>query len=333
MYGWLVDLKNYLIEKKILKTYSLPIPIISVGNMSVGGTGKTPHVDLLLKHLLHKNKPGVVSLSYKAINQQIQKVDLNKQEAALFFGDEPCLLQKKNPEAKIFVGPQKYKTAQWAVKNYKDLNVLILDDGFQHRKLQRDLDIVLLDASADLNDYKLLPFGKLREDFKSLQRAHVVILTKAQDSTKQKLEELLKKLPQGPYIFFSKVEAHGFLFQSVSKEWIDAKNFYQKKVFYFCGLARPEGFETLLKNNYGMNIVGSQIFSDHKPYTQKDLDLIQTQFKSSGAEILVTTEKDYVKLPETFHCLVVAIKVKIDKEEKFYEIIDRTLTNFRHRSH
>lgn len=329
MYAWLMSLRNYLFTKQIIKSYELHIPVISIGNISVGGTGKTPHVDLLLKQLVKKYKPAVVSRAYKAQAQSIQKVDLNKKSAALYYGDEPCLLQQKNPEAKVFVGPQKYQTAQWVEKNYQDVNVLVVDDGFQHRKLKRNLDIVLLDTSVPKEHYRLLPWGRLREDLVSLQRADVIILTKTEMASKETLKFLLEKIPSDKMIFKSWIEASKFVFQSVKKEWMEVKQLNAKKAFYFCALAQPQSFIELMQKDYGMEVVGGKAFPDHYAYQEEDLQHIQQAFSQSRADILMTTEKDFIKLPAHFSCWVVPIKIKLDREEKFYEIIDMAITNYR----
>ncbi len=198
LYEGLSNLKNFLYNYNFIKKTVIGIPVLSVGNLSVGGTGKTPCVCFLAQTLLEKKmfrSIGIVSRSYKTALKSPQKVDLTRPQAAQIYGDEPCLLQKKLPACSVWSGPQKYLTAKLAVTQ-ETFDLIIVDDGFSHRKLHRHFDLVLIDVTAPLSEYQVLPQGRLREPLSQLHRAHALLLTKTNLVEQSKTQQIIDLLLQ-----------------------------------------------------------------------------------------------------------------------------------------
>ena len=184
LYSFFVNRKNKAFDEGKEELVRLSCPVISVGNISVGGTGKTPVVHFMAQYFSQQNiKVAIVSRAYKAESSTPVRVDLEK-ASPLFFGDEPSLLSALNPRAAVFVGKEKNQIAKWAESEFHP-QVLIVDDGFQHRRLYRNMDIVLLDATESIDKAYVLPKGNFREDLSSLHRAHMILLTKYNLATEE----------------------------------------------------------------------------------------------------------------------------------------------------
>ena len=236
-YGLAMKGKDFLYQAGFADVIDLPVPVLSVGNLSVGGTGKTPVTDFLLRESeRHGLKALVVSRNYKAQSRGIHRVDTTRKNGAQFFGDEPFWLAQKHPQFPVYVGPMKAWTAVQAVKE-NEVDLVIVDDGFQHRGLHRDFDCVLLDATASEASERLLPAGRFREDFSALKRAELVIITKANWATSARVEKLKTKIPAG-------VEVAEMNFHLKVSEALPN----QSAVIAFCGIARPDVFKTSLES-------------------------------------------------------------------------------------
>ncbi|HPI39882.1 MAG TPA: tetraacyldisaccharide 4'-kinase [Pseudobdellovibrionaceae bacterium] len=228
------ELRRKLYDVRIFKTHKFQVPILSVGNVSFGGTGKTPFV-LWLCSFMDKRKLSyaVVARSYGGTITSPTRVDPDSVPGAFEYGDEPFLLSQRLSNTDIYVGSKKYAVAAFALTQ-KKYNVLILDDGFQHFPLKRDLDIVLIDAAAGVEILK-------RESWKSLQRAQVLVFTKINYTTKDQLETFKAFIPQGKIILNAS-------YRSSLKSWtedgkiLNLENLRGKKVYSFCGLGNPEIF-------------------------------------------------------------------------------------------
>lgn len=293
-YGLAMKGKDFLYQAGFADVIDLPVPVLSVGNLSVGGTGKTPVTDFLLREAeRHGLKALVVSRNYKAQSRGIHRVDATRKNGAQFFGDEPFWLAQKHPQFPVYVGPMKAWTAVQAVKE-NEVDLVIVDDGFQHRGLHRDFDCVLLDATASEASERLLPAGRFREDFSALRRAELVIITKANWATSARVEKLKAKIPAG-------VEVVEMNFHLKVPEALPN----QSAVIAFCGIARPDVFKTSLENlstaeseelQLNFEIKEFVTFADHHVYSKKDVeDLLKTADRWHCEKIL-TTEKDFVKV-------------------------------------
>lgn len=316
--------KNYLYDNEILNSSLLPVPVFSVGNLTVGGTGKTPFTEFLIRRLSDLGyKVGVVSRSYKASATEAVRVDLSLPKAVEQFGDEPCLLAQKCPQALFFVGPSKRQAAEKLVKNHK-VDVVILDDGFQHRKLKRKLDFVLLDATESSSNYNCLPLGRAREPLSSLNRAHALIWTKS---------NLAEQTPQLPisfpglkeFFFESKIEK----IRPWKSEMLLSPEELPQNLILFSGLARPESFRKLIEISSPGRSIQEQKFSDHHAYSLSDIQHLR-QFQTLKKQLFLTTEKDEVKIknlwPDDLPLAIVEMKMVLKgKNEEFDQFLLRYL--------
>ncbi|MCJ7459809.1 MAG: tetraacyldisaccharide 4'-kinase [candidate division Zixibacteria bacterium] len=329
----LLYLTGYLIRKSLyglglIKPKKLSAKVISVGNITVGGSGKTPFVLYLAKKLQEKGIIfTILTRGYKRLSKET--LELKKSDSLHMkweqAGDEPYLLSNHLPGVPIIVDKDRFHSGTIAQDKYK-ADFLLLDDGFQHWRLKRDLDIVMIDSSIDLKKEKLLPAGRLREPLSSLNRANLFVLTRVDQSEhRDKVKKLLQKYnPQAPIV-------ESILQTSSIQNWKDKTEisliqFNGKKGLAFCGIGNPFSFERTLKS-LGLEILNAFFFLDHYIYTRKDLLLLQEEARKSGAEYLITTEKDSIRLPDTgeltIPLLVVKVELKIiSGEEKLWEVLN-----------
>jgi len=297
-YGLAVSTRINFFSRGIFRIHSLNCKVISVGNISVGGTGKTPFVVLLAEMIRAKGfKVAVLSRGYRGKYQKLWQVVSDAQKILMDIrqaGDEPYLLATRLPGIPVIVGKNRWQAGQYAIDSFRS-EVLILDDGFQHLPLNRDLNFLLLDSSCPFGNGHLLPRGNLREPLKEIRRAEAIILTKAnQTANIFKLNEKIKDSAEGIPLF-QVAYAPEKIFELATKTSFSPEYMSGKKVFAFCGIASPESFrQTLLELK--ANITRLEIFSDHHWYKPKELVKIVAQAKNLGAEALVTTEKDWMRL-------------------------------------
>lgn len=324
LYEFGSNLKNKFYDSTFLKKVKLSCPVVSVGNLSVGGTGKTPCVELLVSAFLEQGKYKkiiVVSRSYKASLKQPQKVDLSLPNAVAVFGDEPCLLQTLLPQCSVWSGPSKSKTALAAELSEKP-DLIIVDDGFSHRQLVRDFDLVLIDATAPLNYFQTLPVGRLREPLSQLVRAHAVLITRANLVDDHKIEKIQKLILEANETLKKSI----YLAKSLTSiEAVPAP----AKLNVFCGLGNPKSFKTSLEN-LDYKIETFKEFPDHYQYSTADLDAILAESKKAPEQLLVTTEKDLIKIKnhpilEFIHVAKNKIEITDNKKGELIEKICRYL--------
>lgn len=304
-----VKLRQYLYEHNILKSKRLPAPVISLGNLTTGGTGKTPLViDLASFFSTRGIKVGILSRGYRRQSRQPYVVVSDGKEmlsSATQAGDEPYLIAQACPQAVVIVGSNRAKTGALAQSHY-GCQLLILDDGFQHRRLQRDLDIVLYDYNDDPDKLQFLPAGKLREPLSALTRASMVIITKipAERSKTQidRVDKITRQIqaasPELPIIQSSFTANTLYRYTGLCRQEIPLSRI-QVPVFVLTGIARPKQFISQIQD-CGAIITGSKIFADHHWFSKEDLHQIKEKFRESGAQFIITTEKDAVRLPAEF---------------------------------
>jgi len=305
-----VQVRNRLYNLGALRSYSVTVPVISVGNISVGGTGKTPFVLHLIERIKRftigkKVTIAVVSRGYGGVGKGTTIVSNGKRTLSDPFtsGDEPYMLAEARSGAVVIVDRNRVQGAELAVEQFK-ANVVILDDGFQHRRLKRDLDIVLLDGRNPLGNKLLLPAGFLREPISSLKRAGQIILSKC-DGTDEELEQRcadLEKLLKRPVAATRLIPKYWR--RTGRGELFEASQIAGKRVFAFAGIANPESFfETVL--GLGAELIGELALPDHCNYSKFYVDKLARRFVQSRAEWMVTTTKDSVKLPPVLNMLPV----------------------------
>jgi len=283
--------------------------VISIGNIAFGGTEKTPLVMNLISFLTQQGfKPALISRGYKGKWEKRGGVLSNGER--LFgtwvdSGDEPFMVAQNIPQAGVFIWKNRLKSCIRA----KNLSFApaILDDGFQHRRLHRDLDIVLFDPSEKL---------ALREPVSSLKRAHILLIKKGIHIQRKKI---IKNLIPQTATFEYDVIPEAF-FNLNRKEVVPEEEIKEKKVLAFCGIARPRRFSSLLQEK-GLKITSFLKFPDHHPYPTSSLEKIVEKCQKTKAEALITTEKDAVKISdfEGFKKIpVYYLKIDIKLEEEFY---------------
>ncbi len=331
-YGGAVAARNRLYDEGLLKQEKLPCPVISVGNLTVGGTGKTPTV-IFMAHLLrdHGYRPAVLSRGYGGnANAPVNVVSDGNQilmgwrEA----GDEPILIARAAPGIPVLTGSRRLLTGRAAVETF-GADALILDDAFQHRSLFRDIDIVLLDAARPFGNGFLLPRGPLREPPDSLRRADILLRTGDAENV-EPLREAASVPPEDrecPSTSSGRTD-EGAVSKGLRTAWFDRLTMngvewpsfraihkpqglvmggtsrietvaalQGQKVFAFAGIGFPEAFRRSL-TGLGAAVVGFQGFPDHHPYDLSDIEDLRRSAEKSGAAWIVTTEKDGIRLAE-----------------------------------
>jgi tetraacyldisaccharide 4'-kinase len=265
IFGAGVAIRNALYDRGVFPVKKLARPVVSIGNISVGGSGKTPFVIALGQLLAERGIPfDVLSRGYGRTSTEIAVVD--PQGSAAQFGDEPLLIARKL-KAPVIVGADRYKAGLLAEQKFSS-KLHLLDDGFQHRRLHRDFDIVLLPAEDQQGS--LLPTGRLREPLTAVKRADAVVVFDSQAGNGQA--------------------------NSVwrARRVIEAP-FSTEKIFAFSGIARPRQFLEGLKSSK-LEIAGALTFRDHYRYDQRDIDRLLALRKQTSADSFITTEKDLINL-------------------------------------
>ncbi len=320
-YGGVVRARGLFYTLGLKRPKRLACPVISVGNITVGGTGKTPLVMAIAKRLMEREIPvAILSRGYKgkkasgSLVSDGRIVSLSPEES----GDEPFLMAKSLQGIPVLVGKDRFVTGLMALQRF-GVRGLLLDDGYQHLQLYRDLNILLIDSHIGFGDRHLLPRGILREPLSHLRRAHLFLLTKVEDPGEcRSLEARLRKIHSSSPIFHSHYEPLGLI--GPLGEWEELHSLKGKKALVFSGIAHPNYFSSLLKK-CGMEIVKEVVFPDHHLYTASDLASLEKEGK--GTDWFVTTEKDMVKLKRLnmghLPIRALRIEVRIWEEEEFYQ--------------
>jgi tetraacyldisaccharide 4'-kinase len=272
------------------------VPVIAVGNLTAGGTGKTPVVELLLRTLISRRiVPGVISRGYGRSTRGVLIVadrDGVRLDARAG-GDEPLQIAMKFPGVPVVVGERRYDAATTIIEQC-GAEVVVSDDGFQHRWLQRDRDIVVVDGSSDLAEEPLLPAGLRREQMRGLKRAHLIALTGTTGSEEVDIRTSgLRKWFDGPVVAIHR--SFECLIDAQSGERLPTERLAGTECYCFSAIGNPGRFISDLKRS-GARIVGEHRFRDHHYFTDADVAEIVREAHHSGATALVTTEKDLVRL-------------------------------------
>ncbi len=298
LYGLAMRGRAALYRQGILAVTRLPLPVVSVGNLSLGGTGKTPLV-LHLARLLQAAglRPAVLSRGYGG--QSGQEVNLVSDGADILLspaqaGDEPVMLARALPGVPVVTARR--RAAGGRLITARGLaGSIILDDGFQHLALARDLDLVLFSAQGETLTERVFPGGRLREPWSAIARAHALVITGASEPTgtlaasiKGKLQEFNPTAP----VFTARYQALGIY----GRDGLQAPvaKLAGVPLLACCGIANPASFRSLLNDN--LSILGERRFADHHPFSQADLTALAAQAQALGCQGIITTEKDFVKL-------------------------------------
>jgi tetraacyldisaccharide 4'-kinase len=314
-YRLIINFRNWLYDHKILKETVLPCPVISVGNITVGGTGKTPCV-ILLAQILQENgfKPAILSRGYggKSINpvnivSDGHKILLDSKIA----GDEPFLMAQALKDIPVITGAKRIVTGKTAIDKF-EADVLICDDAMQHRQIFRDINLVLLDNQSLRGSNHILPRGMLREPITGLSRASAFVLTRTNE--RQQSNNTIEKLVQNENIpvFMSFHKPKDMVKGDYSAQW-PISILAGKKVCAFCGIAKPDSFKkTLLAE--GAQVLSFDIFPDHHLYNKNELEKIKDRFIDCRADFLISTQKDGARLQEFPEFLNMIYMLRINME-------------------
>lgn len=332
LYGKITNFRNALYRKGVFSSFSLGAKTISVGNITVGGTGKTPLVALIADFLANSGETVcVISRGYGRKNPK-SRVLVSDGENVLakaeFAGDEPFeLANKLIGKAIVIADANRTSAAKWAREKF-NATAFVLDDAFQHQRAKRDLNIVCVDATKPFGNRKTLPFGILREPLENLKRADAIVITRADLSEKEELEKLKSEIKNYTncliFTAINKVSNITELenFESGQSQIPNPKSQIQKSLS-FCALGNPHNFfEQLRREDF--NLAATETFPDHHFYTPKDVEKIEKSARQSGAEILLTTAKDAVKLKDlkfTLPCFVVESEIIFDDAENFRKLL------------
>ena len=327
LYGKITDIRNSLYDQGAFKSYSLGATVISIGNITVGGTGKTPLVAFVAEILAESGaKVCILTRGYGRKDPQSRVLVSDGEKIladAIEAGDEPFeLANKLLGKALVVADANRVAAANWAREKF-NITAFVLDDGFQHRRAKRDLDIVLLDATNPFGNSKTLPFGILREPLANLKRADLIVITRANLVSEKQISDYKFQITES-------TKAPIFIAENRFLDLIELKDFpakTQRKTLHsplstlhslaFCALGNPGNFfEQLRREDF--DLVATQTFPDHHFYTQKDISKLEAKAKEADAEILITTAKDAVKLKDLMFnlpCFVAESRMIFEDEE------------------
>ncbi len=298
--------------------------VISIGNITTGGTGKTPVTLMLANWLKSRDLPfAVLSRGYQSPSEKGSVVFNSSASVSNdVVGDEIALLASKLPGVWFGVGRDRMRNIK-TLQEKQDIRVFLHDDGFQHRQLLRDYDIVLLDASNPFGNGWLLPAGNLREPLSSLARADLILITRVESHTSAELaalKEILRNYVDVKRIFEVRT-AISRLYDLATNEPVELNELSQRKCAAFCGIGNPDSFRQLLAVN-GITVNQSIVFDDHHCYSEADLVLLRKMLTDGSCDLLLTTEKDAVKLPRDGFargsCAVVEISVAVTERDDIF---------------
>ena len=320
--GLYVKLADFLRLRGILKTDEPSLPVISAGNLSYGGTNKTPSVKMLAQWALSKGvKTGIVTRGYTGKNNSVIILYGGEGDRNIT-GDEPLMLSRELPDVPVAIAKRRID----GVNELRKIGVelVIADDAFQHRGMSRDCDIVLIDALCPFGNGKLIPAGILRENIKALKRSDIVIISKSDMVSSHELDDLKQKImkyvPEN-LIFTSCLKFTGWLKYGRNIEPHEGMN-----VFAFSAIGSPESFQHTVKD-LELNIKGYKNFTDHHRYTLKDTEMLCKAAKDTNSDALICTEKDLYNLPEIHSwphdvpLIVPEIEAAVNEPEKFYNAV------------
>ena len=320
IFKFVTDIRNKLYDCNFLKSEKINVPVISVGNLSTGGTGKTPMVDFIIYNLKRDYNISVLSRGYNRKSKGF--IEIKNSDNPSLVGDEPFLIKSNHSEVPVFACEDRVEGAKKIISE-NNTNLILLDDAFQHRKISRNLDIVLTDYNNLFYKDYLLPYGNLRESRNNINRADVIIVTKCPldfnkaDAIKIKNQINPKKTQS---LFFSQIKYSEILFGF--KE-VTFKSIRNSKLTLVTGIANSQPLkEYLKKNNVNFDHFD---YPDHYNYSRKDVNKILATTKNN---IILTTKKDYYKLSQfkIDNLLYIDIEVEfLDGKQEFLSTIKEVL--------
>ncbi len=335
LYGVGVNLRNKLFDWKIIRSRSFDVPVICVGNITVGGTGKTPHTEYLIKLLKQEFQVAVLSRGYKRKSKGYVLASLETPITQI--GDEPYQIKQKFPEVHVAVDADRCNGIEQLCGSHMkpEVEVVLLDDAFQHRYVKPGISILLVDYHRMIGEDALLPAGRLREPARGKKRANIVIVTKCPHDIKPIDYRIISKhMDLYPYqkLYFSTL-TYGELTPLCHEEASRPLNSLKKdeKVLLLTGIASPEQLKQDLSNY--TSLIDTMSFPDHHDFTTKDMQMVKQHFEQMEGDkkLIITTEKDATRLighpqldeelKKSIYVLPVEIKILQNQQETFNENI------------
>lgn len=325
LYRAIINRRNALYRRGVFREHLVGAAVISVGNLTMGGTGKTPLVAWIAAKLAANNRRVcVLTRGYgRKTNERVVVSDGREILAGVDeAGDEALLLAEQlKGQAAVICDANRVEAARWAVENLRS-DVFILDDGFQHRRMARDLDVVVVDATNPWGNGSLLPAGTLREPISELARADCIMITRAEDANDiDSLRNQITGLNKAAPVFLARMNLAKT--RELNENATPGTDLKTMTIGAFCAVGNPGSFFSLLARA-GLQLTYRRAFRDHHKYTQSDVDSIEREARTRGVEVLLTTAKDAVKLRSLkfdFGCFVAEISVEIEPEAEFWNLI------------
>lgn len=315
LYGLIMGLRAWLYARGVFTSHRLSVPVVSIGNVVLGGSGKTPMVRYLAEFFLELGlQPAIISRGYGGKAKGLAAIVSDGKEVLLpprEGGDEPCMLAESLPKVPVVVGRRRIHPCRLAISSFH-ADVLLLDDGFQHLSVRRDLDLVLFDATTLAGDGRVFPAGILREPLLALKRADAMVLTGVGAANRQQAENFADSVralvANLPIFMVSLAEPE--------LRWVHGSPASTLPAFAFCGIANPVRFRQTI-DSLGISVAGFLALPDHVRYERHLVEDIHRQAAACGAAQLLTTSKDYVKLrnlPLALPLAVIDIKMEPQPE-------------------
>ncbi len=326
-YGFFMSLRASFYRKGLFKSYALPVPVVSVGNLTMGGTGKTP-MTIYLARLLSEWKPAVVSRGYGGKAKERINVVSDREKCYLgpdIAGDEPLYIAENLPGVPVITSRQRIDGSRYAVDRLQ-AGAIILDDGFQHLAMSRNLDIVLFKVDSFLGNNRIFPGGDMREPLKALERADCFVLNcvheknaKRADAIKAALNERFSSIP----VFKAEYRPVSLMIQGGGEIALAQ---VPTSLFAFCGLADPASFKQSLASA-GISPLAFQVFRDHCRYFSPEIQFLKKQLKKyDSISGLITSEKDMIKLRNAdLGFPLYALRMEIVPEKGFDDFVHNRL--------
>ncbi len=320
LYGGITSFRNFLFDKNVLKSTEFDIPVIAIGNLNVGGTGKTPQVEYLARLLSPYYKVAILSRGYKRSSKGFFLADENS--TASMLGDEPFQYHRKFPKISVAVDANRTEGIQNILKLVPQTHVILLDDAYQHRKVKAGLYVLLTSYSDLFSDDLMLPAGNLRESKSGAERAAIVVVTKCPSDLSEEQQQKVRfklALAKNQQLFFSAIQYDDFVFSETNSIPVEEVKSNDKTLL--AGIAKPKYFFDFLKKSTDTLLE----FPDHHNFTLSDIDSIKLKAEE---QIVITTEKDYVRLYDAVvsdNLYYLPIKSTFLQEE---DVFDKSIIDF-----
>lgn len=332
LYGAMMKARRALYRNGLFRTHKVGAPVISVGNLTTGGTGKTPFVELIAREFARRQeRVCILTRGYGRENPGKRVVVSNGSKILsdpLVAGDEPLLLAENlKGAASVVCDADRLSAAQWAIESLGS-SLFILDDGFQHLRIARDFNLAVVDATNPWGNRRLLPAGMLRERPCELARADCVVITRAYDQVAaDRLNSEVKKLSNGRPVFRSRMKISELRQLGSAERNVTLQEIKSLPLAAFCGVGNPESFFAQL-HRAGFQLCHTKTFRDHHVYRQSEIDRMIDESHNRGAQGLITTAKDAVKLRTLTFTLpgyFVGIEIEIDEQAALIGLIENAI--------